>query len=71
MTGKLRKLEAADGVEGYVHGYSQDYEQREPSGSAARTGMTRRADRRDDKMKMMSVPRDGWLSGPGRGFSFG
>lgn len=71
MTGKLRKLEAADGVEGHVHGYSQDYEQREPSVATARSGMTRRVTRKDNRMKMMNVPRDGWLSGPGRGFSFG
>ncbi|MEQ8321771.1 MAG: hypothetical protein RH946_16010 [Rhodospirillales bacterium] len=71
MTGKLRKLEAADGIEGYVHGYSLDYEQRDSSVAAARTGMARRKARKDDTMKIMSVPRDGWLSGPGRGFSFG
>lgn len=71
MIGKLRKLEAAEGVEGFAYGYSHDFDQRDSSVAAVRTGMARRKARKDDTMKIMSVPRDGWLSGPGRGFSFG
>ncbi len=59
MIAKLKKLEASDGIA--VNAMPLDFEK--PQAKAAKPAG------RSPELQMLSVPRDGWLSGPGRRFN--
>jgi hypothetical protein len=68
MIAKLKKLEAAEGSGGATAAYA--FEDGAPAATDAATARAYK-DRARREMQMLSVPRDGWLSGPGRRLVFG
>ncbi|WNJ98696.1 hypothetical protein L2D14_12545 [Thalassospiraceae bacterium LMO-JJ14] len=66
---KLKKLEASDGGLGAACSYSLD--EGKPSAGAGQTENNRKSHTPEAELRMLSVPRDGWLGGPGRHFNFG
>lgn len=66
---KLKKLEASDGNLGTAASYS--FADGKSSAGTDTGKASRKTPVQEDAARMLNVPRDGWLSGPGRHLSFG
>ena len=66
---KLKKLEASDSGLGAACSYSLD--DGKSSSGGRQTEKKIKSHTPEAELRMLSVPRDGWLSGPGRHFNFG
>lgn len=68
MIARLKKLEATETGAGYAMGATDGYPM--PGSAEDKTHAVKKP-QSEAELRMLSVPRDGWVGGPGRHFSFG